>query len=105
MISQGFCSHDRYETQPAPHVSKCLVDTMVGDELLNRDGVVWDEYSFVRHVRGGECPACETRRPGTIVSVAEPLHLSLIRGRVPGLAAVRPSKPTAYDHPDGASRL
>jgi hypothetical protein len=34
-ISQGFCSHDQYETQPAPHVSKCLVDTMVGDELLN----------------------------------------------------------------------
>jgi len=34
-ISQGFCSHDQYETQPAPHVSKCLVDVMVGDELLN----------------------------------------------------------------------
>jgi hypothetical protein len=34
-ISQGFCAHDRYETQPAPHVSRCLVDTMVGDELLN----------------------------------------------------------------------
>jgi hypothetical protein len=34
-ISQGFCSHDQYETQPAPHVSKCLVDTMVGDQLLN----------------------------------------------------------------------
>lgn len=34
-ISQGFCSHDQYETQPAPHVSTCLVDTMVGDELLN----------------------------------------------------------------------
>jgi hypothetical protein len=34
-ISQGFCSYDQYETQPAPHVSKCLVDTMVGDELLN----------------------------------------------------------------------
>jgi hypothetical protein len=34
-ISQGFCSYDEYETQPAPHVSKCLVDTMVGDELMN----------------------------------------------------------------------
>jgi hypothetical protein len=34
-ISQGFCSHDQYETQPAPHVSECLVDTMVGDRLLN----------------------------------------------------------------------
>lgn len=34
-ISQGSCSHDNYETQPAPYVSKCLVDTMVGDELLN----------------------------------------------------------------------
>jgi hypothetical protein len=34
-ISQGFCSYDQYETQPAPNVSKCLVDTMVGDELLN----------------------------------------------------------------------
>jgi hypothetical protein len=34
-IAQGFCRHDQYETQPAPHVSTCLVDTMVGDELLN----------------------------------------------------------------------
>lgn len=34
-ISQGFCSHDQYETQPARHVSKCLVDTMMGHELLN----------------------------------------------------------------------
>jgi hypothetical protein len=34
-ISQGFCSHDEYETQPAPHVSECLVDVMVGEELLN----------------------------------------------------------------------
>jgi hypothetical protein len=34
-ISQGFCRDDQYETQPAPHVSTCLVDTMVGDELLN----------------------------------------------------------------------
>ncbi|MGH2577683.1 MAG: hypothetical protein ACRDG9_08055, partial [Actinomycetota bacterium] len=34
-ISQGFCSHDQYETQPAPRVSRCLVDTMVGDQLLN----------------------------------------------------------------------
>jgi len=34
-VSQGFCSPDQYEGQPAPHVSKCLVDTMVGDRLLN----------------------------------------------------------------------
>jgi hypothetical protein len=34
-ISQGFCRHDQYETQPAPHVSGCLIDTMVGEELLN----------------------------------------------------------------------
>lgn len=34
-ISQGFCSHDQYEGQPAPRVSRCLVDTMVGDQLLN----------------------------------------------------------------------
>lgn len=38
-IGQGFCSHDQYETQPAPHVSKCLVNTMVGGQLLNV--VVW----------------------------------------------------------------
>jgi hypothetical protein len=34
-IDQGFCSSDEYETQPAPHVSKCLIDMMVGDKLLN----------------------------------------------------------------------
>jgi hypothetical protein len=34
-IDQGFCSSDEYETQPAPQVSKCLIDTMVGDKLLN----------------------------------------------------------------------
>lgn len=34
-ISQGFCSHDQYQGQPAPHVSGCLVDTMVGDQILN----------------------------------------------------------------------
>lgn len=34
-IWQGFCSHDKYQGQPAPHVSECFVDTMVGDELLN----------------------------------------------------------------------
>jgi hypothetical protein len=34
-IDQGFCSSDEYESQLAPHVSACLVDTMVGDKLLN----------------------------------------------------------------------
>jgi hypothetical protein len=34
-ISEGFCRHDQYETQPAPHVSGCLIDTMVGEDLLN----------------------------------------------------------------------
>jgi hypothetical protein len=34
-ISQGFCRHDQYETQPAPQVAGCLVDTMVGEDLLN----------------------------------------------------------------------
>lgn len=34
-ISQGFCNHDQYEGQPAPHVSGCLIDTKVEDQLLN----------------------------------------------------------------------
>jgi hypothetical protein len=34
-LSQGVCSHDNYEGQPADNVSKCRIDTMVGDELLN----------------------------------------------------------------------
>jgi hypothetical protein len=34
-IDQGFCSSDEYESQLAPHVSACLVDTIVGDKLLN----------------------------------------------------------------------
>lgn len=38
-IAQGFCSDDQYEGQLAPHVSKCLVDTMVDAELLNV--IVW----------------------------------------------------------------
>ena len=43
-LSQGFCSHDQYETQPAPHVSTCLVDAMVGEELLNV--TVWFGRNF-----------------------------------------------------------
>jgi hypothetical protein len=34
-VAQGFCAHDNYEGQPAENVSKCRIDTMVGDELLN----------------------------------------------------------------------
>ena len=34
-VSQGFCSFDEYEGQLAPQVSMCLVDTMVGDDVLN----------------------------------------------------------------------
>lgn len=34
-ISQGFCNYQEYEGQLAPQVSMCLVDTMVGDQLLN----------------------------------------------------------------------
>jgi hypothetical protein len=34
-LSQGFCAHDNYEGQPAENVSKCRIDTMVGDKLLN----------------------------------------------------------------------
>lgn len=38
-LSQGSCVWDQYEGQPAPNVSKCLIDTMVGDRLFNV--IVW----------------------------------------------------------------
>ncbi len=34
-VSDGFCNFEEYEGQPAPNVSMCLIDTMVGDQLLN----------------------------------------------------------------------
>lgn len=34
-LSQGSCAWDQYEGQPAPNVSKCLIDTMVGNRLFN----------------------------------------------------------------------
>jgi hypothetical protein len=38
-LSQGVCAHDNYEGQPAENVSKCRIDAMVGEKLLNV--VVW----------------------------------------------------------------
>lgn len=38
-VGQGFCSYDQYEGQVAPHISSCLVNTMVDGELLN--STVW----------------------------------------------------------------
>ena len=38
-LSQGSCVWDEYEGQPASNVSKCMVDVMVGDRLLNV--IVW----------------------------------------------------------------
>ncbi|HEV8564122.1 MAG TPA: hypothetical protein VGR41_04360, partial [Actinomycetota bacterium] len=34
-LSQGHCEADQYETQPAANVSKCILDTMVGEQLFN----------------------------------------------------------------------
>ncbi|MGH9197853.1 MAG: hypothetical protein ACRD1T_19185, partial [Acidimicrobiia bacterium] len=34
-VDQGLCNFDQYEGQLAPHVTQCLIDTMVNGKLLN----------------------------------------------------------------------